>query len=222
MLQTKLGMNKKPNFTKLAEYGFRKGDEYCWSTDIMGGLFCVTIYVCKDGQLKVKVFDKETEEEYTLVYVADSAGKFVGQVREECQQLLQDIVETCYEPDVFKYRQTLQVIRYIWEKYGAVDEHLWENSPENAIFRYEKTKKWFAVLIALEAKKLGLDREGMIEILNLKAKPEWIAENVDGEKYLKGFHMNKKHWFTICLDGSVPLDEICQCIDESYRLVVGK
>ena len=28
--------------------------------------------------------------------------------------------------------------------------------------------------------------------------------------------MNKKHWYTVILDGSVPFEEICRRIDESY------
>lgn len=36
-----------------------------------------------------------------------------------------------------------------------------------------------------------------------------------------GYHMNKDHWNTIVLDGSVPEAEILAWIDESYELVVG-
>jgi predicted DNA-binding protein (MmcQ/YjbR family) len=32
--------------------------------------------------------------------------------------------------------------------------------------------------------------------------------------------MNKKHWNTITLDGSIPDDEILSMIDDSYNLVV--
>lgn len=35
-----------------------------------------------------------------------------------------------------------------------------------------------------------------------------------------GYYLNKRHWNTITLDGSVPHDEILALIDESYRLVV--
>ncbi len=35
-----------------------------------------------------------------------------------------------------------------------------------------------------------------------------------------GYHMNKKHWNTITLDGSIPDVEIQRMIDDSYRLVV--
>ena len=32
--------------------------------------------------------------------------------------------------------------------------------------------------------------------------------------------MSKKHWFTVCLDGSVPTADIFRMIDESYSLAV--
>ena len=35
-----------------------------------------------------------------------------------------------------------------------------------------------------------------------------------------GYHMNKRHWNTVDLDGSVPAGELQRMIDSSYRLVV--
>jgi predicted DNA-binding protein (MmcQ/YjbR family) len=37
---------------------------------------------------------------------------------------------------------------------------------------------------------------------------------------LPGYHMNKRHWNTVVLDGSLPAEDIFAMIDESYRLVV--
>lgn len=37
-----------------------------------------------------------------------------------------------------------------------------------------------------------------------------------------GYHMNKRHWNTVVLDGSIPDDEIKDMIDHSYSLVVSK
>lgn len=34
-----------------------------------------------------------------------------------------------------------------------------------------------------------------------------------------GYYMNKRHWNTITLDGSIPEDELLEMIDESYDLV---
>jgi predicted DNA-binding protein (MmcQ/YjbR family) len=37
-----------------------------------------------------------------------------------------------------------------------------------------------------------------------------------------GYHLNKRHWNTVVLDGSVPADEILDFIDHSYDLVVAR
>ncbi|HEX2977333.1 MAG TPA: MmcQ/YjbR family DNA-binding protein [Bacteroidales bacterium] len=45
------------------------------------------------------------------------------------------------------------------------------------------------------------------------------------EKYpcvTPGYHMNKKHWNTVQIDGSVPDREVMKWIDHSYELVSGK
>lgn len=36
-----------------------------------------------------------------------------------------------------------------------------------------------------------------------------------------GYHLNKKHWNTVLIDGTIPLPEIHWMIDHSYELVVG-
>jgi predicted DNA-binding protein (MmcQ/YjbR family) len=37
-----------------------------------------------------------------------------------------------------------------------------------------------------------------------------------------GYHLNKQHWNTVALDGSVPDDELLELIDHSYQLVVAR
>lgn len=34
-----------------------------------------------------------------------------------------------------------------------------------------------------------------------------------------GYHLNKKHWNTVTLDGTIPEDELWEMVDESYGLV---
>ena len=56
---------------------------------------------------------------------------------------------------------------------------------------------------------------------NVKCDPEKAI--VLREEYptavLPGYHMNKKHWNTILVDGSLSRKQIFQMIDDSYRLV---
>lgn len=59
--------------------------------------------------------------------------------------------------------------------------------------------------------------------INLKCDPSFALEL--REKYpsvTPGYHMNKKHWNTINIDGSIPDNEIFSWIDHSYDLVKGK
>jgi predicted DNA-binding protein (MmcQ/YjbR family) len=57
--------------------------------------------------------------------------------------------------------------------------------------------------------------------VNLKNSPD---KNIDLRAHysaiIPGYHMNKEHWNTIELDGSVPPKLIKQLIDESYILIV--
>jgi predicted DNA-binding protein (MmcQ/YjbR family) len=59
--------------------------------------------------------------------------------------------------------------------------------------------------------------------INLKCDPVLAIEL--REKYAAvngGYHMNKKHWNTVCLDGSIPDKEVLSWIDHSYNLITGK
>lgn len=120
------------------------------------------------------------------------------------------------KPYFFKNQYVNQVIDYIGETYLAEPEFLWARTPEDAIFRESASGKWFAVLITVKLRSLGIDEDGVIEIINLKDSPAVIDKLLDGERYLAGFHMNKKHWYTIKLDGTVPMEEIFRRIDTSH------
>lgn len=219
MLTQTIVKNKKPNLKKLVNYGFCKNNDlYTYTTAIMRQQFQLTVLIAADGKMDTKVIDNELGDEYVLHRTAGSTGTFVGKVREAHDDVLTQIVESCYETDVFKSDYAHEVISYVRETYGDELEFLWQRFPDNAILRRKDTGKWYAVLLVLSKRKLGIDSDDMIDIIDLRTFPKTIETLVDKQTYFPGFHMNKKHWYTICLDGSVPVEEICQRIDESYRL----
>lgn len=59
--------------------------------------------------------------------------------------------------------------------------------------------------------------------ISLKCDPEWsqVLRNAY-DAVQPGYHLNKKHWNTIVLDGSVPDDEVEELIEHSYGLVAKK
>ena len=66
------------------------------------------------------------------------------------------------------------------------------------------------------------ERQGRIWI-NVKCDPSWREFWRSAyESVVPAYHMNKVHWNSIILDGSVPRKEICRMIGESYDLCKGK
>lgn len=119
---------------------------------------------------------------------------------------------------VFKSTDAKKVLTYVLEKYGTTPEFLWARSPGNAILRHKHNLKWYAALLSLPKKKLGIDRPGDIEILDVKGDPAMIDNLRDGKRFLPAYHMNKEHWMTLVLDGSIPMKEICSLIDLSFDI----
>jgi predicted DNA-binding protein (MmcQ/YjbR family) len=57
--------------------------------------------------------------------------------------------------------------------------------------------------------------------MNLKCDPdEALALRDIFDAVLPGYHMNKAHWNTVVLDGSIPTGELERMIDRSFGLVV--
>ena len=57
---------------------------------------------------------------------------------------------------------------------------------------------------------------------SVKADPDKVIEwREEFACVLPGYHLNKKHWNTIVVDGSVPDSQLRQWIDHSYDLIAG-
>lgn len=94
----------------------------------------------------------------------------------------------------------------VYEDYPFHD-HNW------CVIRHRKNKKVFAWIF---------DREGHVWI-NVKCDPEWREFWRDAfASVLPAYHLNKQHWNSIILDGTVPKEEIQKMIGESYRLTAGR
>lgn len=59
------------------------------------------------------------------------------------------------------------------------------------------------------------------EGVNLKVDPEYGVELRDRYSFVQeAYHMNKKHWITVVMDGAVPDKLVRGLVDDSYDLVV--
>ena len=91
------------------------------------------------------------------------------------------------------------------------------------LIRHNADKKWFGIIMpGIAWRKLGVDRDGVVEVMNVKCDPVILPSLVDGQGLFPAYHMNKQHWITIVLDGSVPLDKIIWLLDASYMMTLKK
>lgn len=214
---------KTVNFDKLTKFGFEKqGKDYVYTVPICGGQFNLSVTVNGRGEVSSKTTDAATGDEYTLHLVESAEGAFVGEVRSRFEAVLQEISEKCFEKDVFKEECSHAVLEYVRKKYGDELQFLWEKFSDNAVLRRKDNDKWYAAFMIVEKRKLGLNEDGKVEIIDLRADTESVERDIDGKVYFPAYHMNKKHWFTVCLDGSVAAEEICARLDESYALAGNK
>lgn len=215
--------HRKIDCDKLIGYGFTMQDgRLVYETEMADSQMSLSIYVSADGKIDTAVTDLETGEPFTLFLADDAVGAFLGQMRTEYESILADIASKCCKKEIFKADDTKAIINYVRDTYGDELEFLWEKTPDAAIWRRKDNSKWYGVIIAIPKRRLGADSDEMIEIVDVRVNPEEIDSIVDNKGYYLGYHMNKKHWITICLDNSLDINEICRCIDDSYRLAKKK
>lgn len=115
------------------------------------------------------------------------------------------------------------IFAQIRDEYGAEPEFLWpERYPTYCIFRHGNNKKWFALVGDVSGKCLGMDSSEKVDIINLKfdnGQALDFAENTPG--VYPAYHMNKKHWITIALDGTLSNEMVMELVKKSY-LLTGK
>ncbi len=211
--------NKSPVIERLKKYGFSEEDGvWAYHVRILEGDFELTVRILPSGEVRTELIECELGEVYTLHLVEEAGGEFVGRVRAAYEAALEDIAAHCFDGAYFKQPQTEKLFAYAREKYGDEPEYLWEDTPDNAILRRKETGKWYAAILTARNKSLGLPGEGALEIVDLHADPADIAKLVDGERILPGWHMNKKHWISVPLDGRVPFEKITALLDKSFLL----
>ena len=211
---------KKLNRTKLLDYGFTESKNiFTITKKILNGDFLLDIKIKSPNIVETSLLEIATDEIYTL-HLTSAQGSFVGQIREEYNQILEDIAGKCFETDIFKFPQTLEIIEYIKNKYGDEVEYLWEKFPDNAVCRRKDNQKWYFAILTVSKNTLGFESKEKVEVIDFRETPEDIEKLVDNKKYFAGYHMNKKHWLTIILDGSVSIEEIYKRIDKSYKLAL--
>ena len=97
-------------------------------------------------------------------------------------------------------------------EYALSLKDFWEGFPFGEDTLVFKTDKKIFLLASLSVAPLQF---------NVKCNPERAVElREQFSCILPGYHMNKKHWNTVVIDGSIPQKLLKEMIDDSYELIV--
>ena len=211
--------DKKIDLKRLEKVGFKlKDNSYYYDIFLLNNQFKMIVKINLDNSIFTEIMDTETNETYVLHLLEERRNGYVEKVYKIYSEVLDKIKKECFEDEIFKTDYTKEVVDYIKNKYGDELEFLWEKSPKTAVVRRKNSNKWYALILTLSKRKLNLDSDEAVEIINLHNSPEEIEKLIDNKRYFPAYHMNKKHWCTICLDGTAELEKIYKLIDISYEL----
>ena len=110
----------------------------------------------------------------------------------------------------------------VFDSYGIKGDYPFDKDLETAVFRHQDNKKWFALAMRIPERKLGRKTDKIIDVINLKCDPEIIFSLWQDEGIFPAYHMNKSHWITVCLDGSVSKKTVAWLTDISFSLTSKK
>ena len=196
--------------TALPPFGFHRKGRSGWeyAAPIAGTSLECRVSISARGIVSEKVVDLASGDDYALYRVADATGRFVGQVREAVTALLKRIAASCFERNVFILEQSRVLLETVGNRWNEELEFLWEDSPEYAVLRRTDTGKWYAVMMRLPGRKFGLGNDAVSEFILLRLPRDAGDSILADSRFLPAYHMNKRTWFAIQLDGSVELAKI--------------
>ena len=112
--------------------------------------------------------------------------------------------------------------RFIFATYGVTEERLFAKNPTTAVYRHKQGRKWFAIIMEVSPRVLGLSAKEPIVIVNLKVDPILcdILRTKDG--FFPAYHMNKEKWISAQICDQTDRDELFGLLAMSHRLTKTK
>ena len=83
--------------------------------------------------------------------------------------------------------------------YGTAADYPFDEDFETAVIRHADNRKWYALVMQIPRRKLGLDSDEIVDVVNLKLPIEMFGSFGAGDGVYPAYHMNKRHWISVIL-----------------------
>ena len=154
------------NEEKLLAYGFHPvKNGWKISIPFHDGAFTAVIRVRTDGTVTGRVIETEMEEEYLPLRVASQTSAFVSTIRQEYFDLLMEIREKAFDEQLFVSDQANRIAAQIEQEFHDVSDRPFAKS-DHAVFRVPGSNKWYALVMHIPRRKLGIDSDAWADVVN--------------------------------------------------------
>ena len=111
------------------------------------------------------------------------------------------------------------VLDFATRQLGCTPDSPWPDKPGYLVLRHPQNGKWAGIIMDIPARCIAIGGDEVIEIVNVKLDPVLVSALRTEEGYAPAWHLNKTHWLTVRLDGSVSADKVCALLEMSFNLV---
>ena len=95
-------------------------------------------------------------------------------------------------------------LKYNKEEYNVSADYPFDDLFETAVLRHSANRKWYALVMKISRKRLGIDSDERVDVVNLKLPLEMFGSFGAADGVYPAYHMNKIHWVSVILNDAQP------------------
>ena len=92
--------------------------------------------------------------------------------------------------------------------YSTSPDYPFEDDFETAVLRHTGSRKWYALVMRISRRKVGIDSDEVVDVVNLKLPLEMFGSFGAADGVYPAYHMNKVHWISVVLSDAA--DDLIQ------------
>ena len=227
-LEDELFRRLRPNEQYLIQYGFQKQDGiYRYQTKLEDtGMYA--IITVEENSVCGRVLDDLTNEEYVAVHTVGKKGNFATKVKTAYLSCLEDIAKKCFDKVMYSSIQANTMHEWMITELHDIANHPFTKSHngnrttdnEFTAYKPSDSDKMYVLMFSIDKHKLdkGCD-ESYIDAMNIKVEPSKVSDYLQLPGFYPAYHMNKKHWVTAILDGTIKDETLKELLSKARDLV---
>lgn len=110
------------------------------------------------------------------------------------------------------------ILKLCADAFGTIPDYPFAGDFSTAVLRHGDSRKWYAVIMNVPRRVLGVLDEGYVDIMNVKVDPRMMGSMLSEKGIFPAFHMSKSCWVSVLLDGSVNEDTAFFLLQNSFHL----